>query len=102
MPEGQELPSVRSDVRRVGDVVHRAAGPWSPAVHALLRHLEAANFAGAPRVVGGGFDDDGREVLTFIPGDFVHPRAWSDAGITAVGQLLRQLHDAGAGFEPPP
>jgi hypothetical protein len=102
MPEGQELPSVRSDVRRVGDVVHRAAGPWSPAVHALLRHLESANFAGAPRVVGDGFDDDGREVLTFIPGDFVHPHAWTDTGISAVGQLLRDLHDAGTGFAPPP
>jgi hypothetical protein len=40
--------------RRAG-VVYREAGPWSGAVLALLRHLERAGFAGAPRVVGSGF-----------------------------------------------
>jgi Tol biopolymer transport system component len=36
-------------------------------VHALLRHLESVGFEGAPRVVG--FDDSGREVLTYVDGD---------------------------------
>ncbi|HVV36206.1 MAG TPA: phosphotransferase [Acidimicrobiales bacterium] len=102
MPEGHELASARSNVVRVGDVVHRAAGPWSASVQALLRHLEAAGFAGAPRVVGTGFDDAGRETLTFIPGDFVHPHPWSDEGIAAVGALLRELHEASRSFTPPP
>ncbi|TMD54628.1 MAG: aminoglycoside phosphotransferase family protein, partial [Chloroflexi bacterium] len=31
-----------SDATRVGDTVRRRAGPWTPAVHALLRFLENA------------------------------------------------------------
>lgn len=48
-------------VRRVGDTVRRETGPWTPAVHALLRHLAARGFDRAPRVLG--IDDDGAEVL---------------------------------------
>ena len=51
-------------VVRVEDTVRRATGPWSPAVHGLLRHLERRGFDGAPRFLG--LDDRGREVLTFI------------------------------------
>jgi hypothetical protein len=51
---------------RAGDTVRRAAGPWTPAVHALLAHLAAKAFAGAPRPLG--FDERGREVLTFLEG----------------------------------
>jgi hypothetical protein len=91
-----------SQVVRHGDTVVRPAGPWTPAVHALLRHLERAGFAGSPRVVGDGYDDQGREVLTYIEGTFVHPRAWSDDGVWQVGRLLRDLHDATTGFQPPP
>jgi len=36
-------------VVRKGQTVRRPAGPWTPAVHALLAHLHAAGFAGAPR-----------------------------------------------------
>jgi hypothetical protein len=32
-------------VVRVGSTVRRTTGPWTPGVHALLRHLEAAGFA---------------------------------------------------------
>jgi hypothetical protein len=96
-PDGQP-----SRVFRRGGTVLRPAGPWTPAVHALLRHLERAGFAGAPGVVGDGYDDQGREVLTFIEGTFVHPHAWSDDQIWHTGRLLRALHDAAAGFRPPP
>ena len=43
---------------RQGDVVVRPGGPWTPAVHHVLRHLERVGFAGAPRVVGT--DEQGR------------------------------------------
>jgi hypothetical protein len=89
-------------VLRRGGTVVRPPGSWTPAVHALLRHLEQAGFTGAPRVVGDGYDGQGREVLTFIEGTFVHPGVWSDDGIWQAGQLLRALHDATAGFKPPP
>ncbi|MFB4314558.1 aminoglycoside phosphotransferase family protein [Actinomadura sp. 21ATH] len=88
-------------VLRHGDTVLRPAGPWTPAVHALLGHLESVGFTGSPRVVGDGHDGHGREVLTYIDGDFVHPHAWSDEGIRQVGRLLRDLHDATATFRPP-
>ena len=96
-PDGQP-----SRVFRRGDTVLRPAGPWTPVVHALLRHLERTGFAGAPRVVGDGYDEQGREVVTFIEGKFVHPHAWSDDQIWHAGRLLRSLHDATAGFRPPP
>jgi hypothetical protein len=96
-PDGQP-----SRILRHGGTVLRPAGPWTPAVHALLRHLERAGFAGAPRVVGDGYDDQGREVLTFVEGTFVHPCTWSDEGIWHAGRLLRDLHDVTLGFRPPP
>jgi hypothetical protein len=96
-PEGQTTP-----VLRHGDTVLRPAGPWTPTVHALLIHLENAGFSGSPRVVGNGYDGHGREVLTYIPGEFVHPHAWSDEGIWQVGRLLHDLHDATADFQPAP
>jgi hypothetical protein len=91
-----------SRVFRRGDTVLRPAGPWTPTVHALLQYLELAGFAGAPRVVGDGYDDQGREVLTFIEGTFVHPHAWNEEQIWHAGRLLRGLHDAATGFRPPP
>ena len=59
-------------VYRHGQVVVREAGPWTATVHSLLRHLEDVGFAGAPRVVGSGFDTEGRETLRYIDGEFTH------------------------------
>jgi hypothetical protein len=83
-------------------VVFRQAGPWGPTVLALLRHLEAEGFRGAPRVVGTGFADDGRETLTFVPGTTPHPQAWDDDAMVAIGALLRALHTAASTFRPRP
>jgi hypothetical protein len=72
---GTEIPlgggNMSSGVVRVGDTVRRPAGPWTPAVHALLTHLHEAGFGGAPRPLG--IDDRGREVLTFMPGTVARP-----------------------------
>ncbi|HEY3942879.1 MAG TPA: methyltransferase domain-containing protein [Acidimicrobiales bacterium] len=95
------LPSVRTTVERTGDVVARPAAAWSPAVLSFLRYLEDVGFDGAPRPVGTGFDEMGRETVRYVEGGFVHPHAWSDAGIFELGALLRQLHDAAVGFDPP-
>src|ERR1700742_5067540 len=89
---------------RVGDTVRRPAGPWTPAVHALLAHLHAAGFGGAPRPLG--IDEQGREVLTFISGPVVWPGRFSlldrDGALGRVACLIRDFHDAVAGFTPPP
>ncbi len=81
--------------------VRRQAGPWTPTVHALLNHLESVGFGGSQRVVGTGYDERGWDVVSYIPGDFVHPHSWSDEGIWQVGRLLRELHGATATFRPP-
>lgn len=91
-----------SHVIRFGRTVRRPAGPWTDTIHALLRHLEQVGFPGSPRVVGDGVDSVGNEVLTWIEGDIVHPRPWSDDGASQVGALLRELHTATTGFRPPP
>ena len=82
-------------------VVYRPCAPWTPSVHALLRHLESTGYRGSPRLVGTGVDGAGRQQLRFVEGELVHPYAWSDAGIVEVARLLRELHEATADFSPP-
>jgi len=91
-----------SKARQRGAVVYREAGPWSPTVLALLRHLEREGFIGAPRVVGSGFAEDGREMVGYVPGASPQPRAWAEDAVAGVGRLLRDLHAAAASFVPPP
>ncbi|MFC1572332.1 phosphotransferase [Candidatus Eisenbacteria bacterium] len=91
----------RTAVSRKGQVVFREAGPWVSTVHALLKHLERIGFPGSPRVVGSGFDSQGRETLTFIDGEFVHPGPWSEQAFFNIGQLIRDLHRATASFSVP-
>ena len=91
---------------RVGDTVRRPAGPWTPAVHALLAHLAGQGFTGAPRPLG--FDEQGREVLTFLQGETTGNRkprpGWVHAEDTLnqVARWMRGYHQAVAGFVPPP
>ena len=91
----------RGLVVRRGDTVRRPLRPTSPAAHALLTYLAEVGFDGAPRLLG--IDDQGREVLTFIPGDAVTPPypAWAltDDALRSVAVLLRRYHEAVAGFD---
>lgn len=104
-----ELPlsggNVTAGVVRVGETVRRPAGPWTPAVHSLLRHLERKGFAGAPRALG--LDAQGREMLTFAAGAAAWP--WdafrplmTDAALVRVAELIAAYHAAVADFRPPP
>ncbi len=94
-------PDQRSVVFRRGDVVIRDASPWSRSVHLLLRHLEDEGFEGAPKVIGSSFDDDGREAVQFIEGEFMHPGPWTRDGAHDLGVMIRKLHRAVSTFEPP-
>ncbi|HET9736687.1 MAG TPA: phosphotransferase [Solirubrobacteraceae bacterium] len=89
-------------VSRVGDTVRRPMRPSSPAVHALLHHLERVGFDGAPRVLG--VDERGREVLSYIEGEAAiaphQPWALTDEALISVAELLRRYHDAAASFDP--
>lgn len=89
-----------TSVVKVGETVRRETGPWSPAVHALLQHFERVGFDGAPRFLG--VDEHGREILTFVEGEPAHaPVPAEDEVVWELGCLLRRMHDAQAGFEPP-
>ncbi|PJJ72817.1 phosphotransferase family enzyme [Diaminobutyricimonas aerilata] len=88
-------------VERIGDRVHRPAGPWTPTVHRLLAHLRSRGIDWVPRP--HGVDGDGREVLDFLPGESPdHPMPewlWSDALLREAGLRLRRLHGATLGFD---
>jgi hypothetical protein len=102
----EPLPGGNTDgAGRIGGVVHKRASPWTPTVHALLRHLEYAGVDGVPRALG--FDDQGRQMLTYLPGEVIGDGvpwpAWvyADSTLVQVGQWMRRIHDATAVFIPP-
>ncbi len=106
-PTHLEVPLLGGDmtdgVVRVGRTVRRPVRPHTPAVHALLRHLEAVGFEGAPRVLG--IDAENREVLTYLPGEVPHrplpAYALSEATLARLAELQLRYHQAVVGFEPP-
>ena len=83
---------------RIGDTVRRPAGPWTPAVHALLRFLRGR--AVVPEVLG--LDQRGREILRYIPGTTIRPdeQTFTDGQVASVARRLRALHDAVAAYRP--
>jgi hypothetical protein len=102
-----------STVVRVGQTVRRASHSWSPAVLDLLGHLEREGFAGGPRALG--FDQQGREILTYIEGEVgqgdqfipnhggrfdirLPDYVWRDDVLLHLGALVRAYHDAAATF----
>ncbi|MGO9505689.1 MAG: phosphotransferase enzyme family protein [Streptosporangiaceae bacterium] len=89
---------------RIGDSLRRPVRPFTATVQAYLAHLRSVGFTGAPAPLG--VDDQGREVLSYVPGDVPRePLAAETAGeevLTALARLIRQLHDASQGWTPPP
>ncbi|WP_308636915.1 aminoglycoside phosphotransferase family protein [Paenibacillus silvisoli] len=101
MEENKEvILSTEKSVSRNENMVFRPSGPWTANVHALLRHLRQSGFTSLPSVIGSGLDAEGREVLSYVEGEFVHPGPWSDEALAGVGSMLRKLHQASSGFEP--
>jgi Phosphotransferase enzyme family len=81
-----------SSVEQRGDTVRRSVGDWTPAVHALLRHLHEVGFEGAPRPLG---IEPGVEILTFVEGG---EASHSDEELARVGGLIRAFHEASKSF----
>ena len=98
--EGELLVGNLGGALRVGATVRRSVGPWTPAVHALLRHL-AGRVPHIPEVLG--FDEQGREVLSYLPGRVID----TNVELLSVGQLAtvvrwtRGFHEAVADFAHP-
>lgn len=89
-------------IERIGNEVHRPTHYWTPAVHDLLNYLQSVGFKYSPKVLG--FDDGGREVLSYMPGES-GKAGWfkihSDKGLGNFAKLLREYHDAIASYKPP-
>ncbi len=86
-----------SAVTRMGNTVHRTAGPWTKTVHRLLAHLREHGITEVPEPLG--FDEQGREVLSYIPGTAaitLTPDLRTDEVILSAARLLKRLHDASA------
>jgi hypothetical protein len=91
----------RGLVVRVGDTVVRPTAPCWPATHALLDHLAAVGFDGAPSVLAAG---PATETLTYIAGRAAVPPltedVLTDEALVSVAELLRRYHRAASGFDP--
>ena len=93
--------NVAGRVVRAGATVRKPANRATPAVHALLGHLQASGFEAAPRALG--LDDSGRQILEFVPGSIADELGPMPPGhLHRVGALIRRLHDATATFAAPP
>ncbi|PKN94831.1 MAG: aminoglycoside phosphotransferase [Chloroflexi bacterium HGW-Chloroflexi-6] len=83
-------------VSRIGNTVRRDVGFWTKQVHMLLAHLRAKGIQEVPTPLG--FDEQGREILTFIPGLVGHyplPEFLrTDEVLISAARLLRRIHDA--------
>ncbi len=83
-------------VVQVGNTVRRPVHAWTPAVHVLLRHLEKSGFTECPRILG--FDENGREILTMIPGVVgnhpIRPEMTTDPSLEACARMLWRYHEA--------
>jgi len=105
-PEPEEIPLLGGlecgRVVKVGDSVRRGAGPWTPTVQALLAHLQAKGF---PAPAPLGLDEQGREIVSFLPGrasNWPWPAPLlATSGASQVGALLKRYHQAVADFAPP-
>src|SRR5215469_299753 len=88
-------------VIRVGDTVRRPIAPCWRATHALLDHLAAVGFDGAPRVLEAG---PAIEKLTYIEGKAAVPplpeETLTDHALASVADLLSRYHRAVASFDP--
>ncbi|MEJ3404381.1 aminoglycoside phosphotransferase family protein [Rathayibacter sp. YIM 133350] len=89
-----------SDVEIRNDGVHRSVGEWTPTVHRLLDALAQSGIPGLPVVLG--FDDLGREVVSFVEGEVpLYPAPawlWHENALTSSARMLRAVHDASVAF----
>lgn len=99
MDRSEHLPGQSGGVERVGRSVRRPIGPWTPAVHELLRYLSDEGLRGVPTVEG--LDGD-REILTYLAGRSVpiDREVVLDNVLVEAVEWLREFHDVVQGFRP--
>lgn len=91
-------------VTRVGETVRRPNRPFTSTVQRYLAHLHANGIDFVPEPLG--YDDDGREVLSYVDGEAptepLPPWATTDEALVRLAEMLRRLHDASQGWAVPP
>lgn len=100
-PPDDDIDSLRP-ISIENGVVTRPASAWSPTVHAFLRYVRGQGLTCVPEPIAVEGDV---ERLVAIEGDsgaegWAHQH--SEAGLRSAALLLRTLHDASVGWEPPP
>ncbi|MDR6612038.1 phosphotransferase [Leifsonia sp. 1010] len=87
-------------VVRIGGTVRK---PWTAATSSVVSFVEHLRGAGVDAPAPLGRDDEGRQVQEFVPGRLAmdaDPLSLSE--LRRVGAIVRSIHDASAGFVPPP
>lgn len=99
--DGEQLPGGNvGGAVRIGSTVRRPTGPWTGAVHDLLRHLAGTGLPGVPRVLGR--DARRREVLTYLPGQAHDPDDVTppDEVLCEAAHWLRRYHRQVEAYRP--
>lgn len=102
MPDEQELDGGNASGRvvRIGDTVRKACTEKTPAVHGYLAALRSAGVD-APRPLGR--DDEGRQMVEYVPGRLAIDELPLDQGaLRRVGRMVRAIHDASETIPLPP
>ena len=86
-------------VLRLGSTVRKPVTPSTPAVHSFIAHLRAAGFEAVPEVFG--LDDQGRQVLEYVPGSLFDSKNHTPSGLRRVGAIIRELHRVAVSFQMP-
>ncbi|MGN6486842.1 MAG: phosphotransferase [Devosia sp.] len=90
---------VTAGVVRVGETVRRPVTGDRADSQELLRYLEGVGCDAAPQFLG--VDAQGRDVLSFLPGDVpLDIGHYDDLTLGAAASLLRRFHDATVEFAP--
>jgi len=85
-------------VVRVGDTVRKS---WSTATPSVSRYVAALRAEGVDAPEPRGRDDQGRQIIEFVPGTLAiagAPLALAD--LRRVGSMIREIHDASALYAP--
>lgn len=95
------FPGSHGNTVRIGGTVRHQVGPWTPAVHGALGHLNDYGIDAIPRVLGK--DARGRAILSYLPGRRVEPGTHflNDLQIAEATAWLLRLHEAMRGFSTP-
>lgn len=86
-------------VVRVGDSVRK---PWSAATPSVQHFLRALRSAGVDVPEPRGRDEQGRQVVEFVPGTLaIGTDPLTPPELGRVGSMVREIHDVSARYVPP-